>query len=307
MTFGSAFAGTGGFDLGFERAGMTGLWQIERDKECNRVLEQRFPNARRFGDIKTVDPGELADVDVLCGGIPCQDYSLAGKRAGLAGDRGALWWPFHLLLGFLKPRFAVVENVVGLLGSNEGRDFATILAGLEEHGYRWAYRVLDSRWFGIPQTRRRVIVVASLGDFACARVLFDGAEVRDVSPSYSCHEMEPSGKVVGTLDCRSRTRFAHWNQILWDGTGLRGLTDDERDLVQGFPAGWGSVCSSNQRGKQTGNAFPPPMAEWLGRRIMAATPKDDGATRLGASDPSPRGSVKKEENKENGATKEGGE
>jgi len=96
---------------------------------------------------------------------------VAGRRAGLSGQRSSLWFEFERILSELRPRWCVVENVPGLLSSNSGRDFARILMGLGELGYGWAYRVLDARWFGVPQRRRRVFVVGCLGDQARAQAV----------------------------------------------------------------------------------------------------------------------------------------
>jgi DNA (cytosine-5)-methyltransferase 1 len=173
LTFGSLFSGIGGFDLGFQRAGMVCRWQVEIDAACRQVLARHWPDVPRYEDVKNVGDGTLAPVDVICGGFPCQDVSVAGKRAGLAGERSGLWFEFHRILGELHPRWAVIENVPGLLSSNGGRDFAAIVSGLVELGYRVAWRVLDAQYFGVAQRRRRVFLVASLGTGSAAQVLFE--------------------------------------------------------------------------------------------------------------------------------------
>jgi DNA (cytosine-5)-methyltransferase 1 len=160
---GSLFAGIGGFDLGFEREGFNVAWSVEWDRNAQAVLRQRFPNAKVFGDIREVDPDLLERVDVICGGFPCQDLSVAGKRVGLAGERSGLFHDAMRLVRKLKPKILVLENVPGLLSSNNGLDFATVL---REVGEGWdceevAWRVLDSQFFGVPQKRRRVFIVGS--------------------------------------------------------------------------------------------------------------------------------------------------
>jgi len=121
------FAGIGGFDLGFERAGFHVSWCIEWDKHAQAVLRKRFPYATIYGDIREVDPAQLAPVDVVCGGFPCQDLSVAGKRAGLAGERSGLFHDAMRLIRKLNPKLLVLENVPGLHSSNRGLDFATVL------------------------------------------------------------------------------------------------------------------------------------------------------------------------------------
>src|SRR5688572_2787669 len=95
---GSLFSGVGGIDLAFQNAGFDISYQVEIDKFCSRVLEHHFPNVKRFGDIKEVKGEELPEVDILSGGFPCVDVSVAGKRAGLAGTHTGLWWEFHRII-----------------------------------------------------------------------------------------------------------------------------------------------------------------------------------------------------------------
>jgi DNA (cytosine-5)-methyltransferase 1 len=153
MTFGSLFAGVGGFDLGFERVGMRCLWQVEIDKFCLGVLERHWPDVRRYIDVREVGRRNLGAVDLVGGGFPCQDVSLAGKRAGLAGVKSGLWFEFHRVLEELRPRWVVAENVPGLLSSNGGRDLGIVVQGLAEIGYGVAWRVLDAQHFGVAQRR----------------------------------------------------------------------------------------------------------------------------------------------------------
>lgn len=175
MKFGSLFSGIGGFDLGFQRAGLSCAWQAEIDSDCNRVLEKHWNGVTKYKDVSTI--GRLEPVDVICGGFPCQDLSVAGKRTGLAGERSGLWFEFLRIIGLNKPRWVVIENVPGLLSSDEGRDFAVILRGLVQCGYCLAWRVLDAQYDGVAQRRRRVFIVGSLGDGSCAEILFESESV----------------------------------------------------------------------------------------------------------------------------------
>ena len=193
MKFGSLFSGIGGFDLGFERAGMECAWQIEIDKDCGRVLSKQWPDVERFEDVTKC--GRLPDVDVCVGGFPCQDLSVAGQREGLAGERSGLWFEFLRIIELNRPRFIVIENVPGLLSSwspvepppdavegcewdvEENSDFETILIGLSELGYCLASRILDAQYDGVAQRRERVFIVGSLGDGSCAEILFESDSV----------------------------------------------------------------------------------------------------------------------------------
>jgi DNA (cytosine-5)-methyltransferase 1 len=129
------------------------------------VLAHRFPNTPNYGSLTEYQswPIETGSIDLLVGGTPCQSFSVAGLRKGLADPRGNLALVFLGLADKLKPRWIVWENVPGVLSSDGGRDFGSFLGALEQLGYGWAYRVLDAQYFGVPQRRRRVFVVASLG------------------------------------------------------------------------------------------------------------------------------------------------
>lgn len=162
-TMGSLFAGIGGFDLGFERSGFDVRWCVEKDKNCQKVLKRRFPNAKIYGDITQIKDEELEKVDVVCGGFPCQDLSVAGKRKGLAGERSGLFYEAVRLVRAIKPQFLILENVPGLLSSNKGHDFAAVIREVDQG---WpceeiGWRILDSRHFGVPQRRKRIFIVAS--------------------------------------------------------------------------------------------------------------------------------------------------
>jgi DNA (cytosine-5)-methyltransferase 1 len=161
LTVGSLFAGIGGFDLAAEQVGMEVAWQSEIDPKASKVLAHHWPLVANLGDVHGVRYPPV--VDVLCGGFPCQDYSVAGAGAGLAGDRGALWWEYHRLIAFLSPTWVVAENVPGLLSSRDGADFETIVGSLSELGYGVAWAVLDAQYFGVAQRRRRVFIVGHSG------------------------------------------------------------------------------------------------------------------------------------------------
>ena len=169
----SLFTGVGGLDLGLERAGMRTVAQVEIDPYARQVLEKHWPDVPRWEDVRDVGAATLPDADVLVGGFPCQDVSVAGARAGLDGDRSGLWFEFARVIRETAPRWVLIENVPGLLSSNGGRDLGTVLGFLGEHGFRWAYRVLDSQWFGVAQRRRRVFIVASRTAGSPVEVLFE--------------------------------------------------------------------------------------------------------------------------------------
>ena len=167
VRFVSTFAGVGGFDLGFERAGLSCVGQVEIDKKCNEVLVKHWPDLVRHDDIETArdwadERGITGSVDVVCGGFPCQDVSIAGVRKGLAGQRSGLFFSAVAFASHTEAAVIVLENVPGLLSSNKGRDFGTVITTLAEAGYpHIEWRVLDSQYFGVAQRRKRLFVVAS--------------------------------------------------------------------------------------------------------------------------------------------------
>ncbi|MFZ4600760.1 MAG: DNA cytosine methyltransferase [Terrimicrobiaceae bacterium] len=166
LTAVSLFAGVGGFDLAMERNGIDVVAAVEIDEKARAVLARQFPNTRLFADVTKVSSNELRDAGfvpdrgIITGGFPCQDLSVAGRRAGLAGERSGLFWHIIRLVDELHPRWIVLENVPGLLSSEGGRDMGIVLGALGECGYGVSYRVLDAQHFGVPQRRRRVFIVA---------------------------------------------------------------------------------------------------------------------------------------------------
>jgi DNA (cytosine-5)-methyltransferase 1 len=166
----SLFAGIGGFDLAMERAGIKVVAAVEWDKHAQKVLAKQFPNTQIYGDITGVTGEQLINAGfdpangIITGGFPCQDLSVAGRRAGLTGSRSGLFWEICRLLDETKAQNFILENVPGLLSSNEGRDMGTVIRALEERGYSIAWRVLDAQHFGVAQRRRRVFIVGNLGN-----------------------------------------------------------------------------------------------------------------------------------------------
>jgi DNA (cytosine-5)-methyltransferase 1 len=153
LTFGSLFSGIGGLDLGLERAGMKCAWQVEIDPYCQKVLTKHWPNVPKFEDVRTFTP---TAVDVVAGGFPCQDVSVAGPKVGIDGPRSGLWRELHRIISEVRPQFAIVENTAGLLV----RGLDRVLGDLAGIGYDAEWGVLSSCRFGAPHVRQRVFIVA---------------------------------------------------------------------------------------------------------------------------------------------------
>jgi len=201
-TFVSLFAGIGGFDLGLECAGWRSVGQIEIEPFCQRLLAVRFPEAPRHGDVTTYAPERGREaIDLLVGGFPCQDLSVAGKRAGLSGERSGLFWQIVRLAKELKPTWGLFENVPGLLSSHRGRDFWLVLRGLRECWPAVGWRVLDSRHFGVAQRRRRVFLVCGPTEAGVAEVLaLTQGGAGDLEAGGEAGARAAAGAVFGTLN-----------------------------------------------------------------------------------------------------------
>ena len=218
MRLGSACSGIGCIDLGLERAGFEPAWQIEWDKFPRSVLEEHWPDVQRYRDLSTVNTDELAPVDLIAGGTPCQDLSVAGQGAGLDGERSGLFFDFVRLVDSQPSSWVLWENVPGALSSNAGADFSRVLEGFT--GYRpepadrwrksgwcigpkrWAvWRVLDAQYFGVAQRRRRLFVVAGPRDCPSPQVLLEPD-----SGSRNPREGEAKREVTATLGGSSPTQ-----------------------------------------------------------------------------------------------------
>ncbi len=176
----SCFSGIEAASVAFEPLGFKTVGLSEVDPFCCELLKQKIPGTLNFGDIKKHREWKLPrSIDLVCGGPPCQSYSLAGLRKGMEEPRGNLSLTYLSFLERVCPRWVLIENVYGLLSSNEGRDFGTILGALAECGYGFAYAVLNAQNFGVPQRRRRVFIVGhSGGDWKRpAAVLFNSESV----------------------------------------------------------------------------------------------------------------------------------
>lgn len=184
MRFISLFAGVGGFDLGLERAGHTCIGQVDIDKNCLKVLQEHYPNVPKWDDVQTAKEwadaqGFVGTTDLVVGGFPCQDVSVAGRRAGLAGQRSGLFFSALEFAVYVKAQTIILENVPGLLSSNNGRDFGTVIFEMANAGYRHIeWRVLDSQFFGVPQRRRRIFIVGSTIDRSRSPILIERESLR---------------------------------------------------------------------------------------------------------------------------------
>ena len=287
ITIGSLFAGIGGFELGLERAipNSQTIWQVEQDKFCKKILHKHWPNAVIYDDVCTVGKHNLEPVDIICGGFPCQGISQAGKMEGLKDARSGLWWEMHRIIGELRPRVAVLENVPNLIALG----LPEVLGSLSEIGYDAEWTVVQaggSKGFGAPHLRKRLFIVAysrsstgrhgrhrleetrSQQGFESAVLHQTGAgntkEFRDsskIQPSPN-----PSGSFIQTNRVPSRLR--------------QGYSDADNSFHPTGFAYWAEtqapppVCSVDDgipdrlaKLRALGNAIVPQCSEWVGRKI----------------------------------------
>jgi DNA (cytosine-5)-methyltransferase 1 len=304
----SLFSGVGGFDLGLERAGHRVIAQVENDPFFQRVLAARWPGVERVGRVETYARelrGHARTVDLLTGGFPCQDLSVAGKRAGLGGARSSLFYEYVRIAKALRPTWGLVENVPGLLSSHRGRDFWLVLQGLRECWPAVGYRILDSQHFGVPQRRRRVFLVGGPTEAGAAEVLALTASGGGDSPARG----EAGTDVAASLTSGSHrpgvndpgrrkeddvnlvpSSLASWPSPVRAQSvahaAIRRLTPLECEKLQGFPPGWTCLCTpldayaadpdaaalacrcpDSPRYRAMGNAVTVPVIEWIARRI----------------------------------------
>ena len=236
MKFGSLFAGIGGLDLGLERAGMECVWQVEIDDYCTKVLEKHWPDIPRYRDVRHVT--QLPQVDLICGGFPCQPVSIAGKGKAQEDERW-LWPSFERVIRMVRPRYIFVENVPGLLR----RGMSDVLGGLASCGYDAEWESIPAAAFGAPHRRDRVYIVAYASGNRLEGKLRQGSIPQNRPP---------------------KTLFArHKKQV-----GML-VKDWEVELAESYVSRMAhGITDRTRRIKALGNAVVPQVAEWIGRRIM---------------------------------------
>jgi DNA (cytosine-5)-methyltransferase 1 len=210
MKYLSVCSGIEAATLAWKPLGWTPVAFAEIEKFPCAVLEYYYPDVPNLGDMTQIDGEKYrGTVDLVVGGTPCQDFSIAGKRAGMAGERGKLALAFVDLAHKVLPRWLVWENVSGVLSSGGGNDFADFLLALRKCGYHVGYRVLDAQYFGVPQKRRRVFVVGYFGDWRpAATVLFDPSCLRRGTPPSRQKETEVAGTLKGSAGGRGANSAA---------------------------------------------------------------------------------------------------
>lgn len=248
MNFISLFAGAGGIDLGLERAGMNCVAQIEIVESARQVLANHWPNVdRSILDVRKAGRKNLPPADLICGGPPCQPHSIAGDRRASLDERD-LWPEFYRIIRETLPRWVLVENVPGLLSSENGRYYRNLLVDLAEVGYDAEWRIIPASSFGAPHRRSRVFIVAYSDKTGLAErgdELFQSQ--KENSEKGSSWEAFGFTNLVESLHKTPHKNGTGEPPFLRKNHGVSGRVD---------------------RIKMMGNAVVPQVAEWIGKRIM---------------------------------------
>ena len=202
MRYGSVCSGIEAATVAWHSLGWKAAWYSEIEPFPCAALKHHYPAVPNYGDMTKYEEWPNEPINLLVGGTPCQSFSVAGLRKGLADPRGNLMLTYGAIARRYRPEWLVWENVPGVLSSNRGRDFGTFLGMLAELGYGFAYRVLDAQYFGVAQRRRRVFVVANARSWQrAAAVLFESESVqRNPAPSREARQGSPRGVGGGPAD-----------------------------------------------------------------------------------------------------------
>lgn len=241
---GSLFSGIGGFELGLERAiPAETIWQVEQDKFCQSILKKHWPKAKIYDDVRNITKDNVEPVDILCGGFPCQDISIAGKTRGLKGEKSGLWWEMWRIISELRPRIIVLENVSNILRLG-GRE---VVGSLAQIGYDAEWTTLRASDFGAPHRRERWFCVA-----------YPNSEFLDNDKS-----MEWKKRGQKTSSTRKMDAF---NKISRKRTSNNPRWEENVHPPQFCHVDDG-IPNRVARLKALGNAIVPQCSQWIGEQI----------------------------------------
>lgn len=283
------FSGIGGFSLGLERTGhFETCYFAEVEPYPIKTLAKNWPHIPNLGDVTAIDFTTF-DVDVICGGFPCTDISIASKsKDGIYGKRSGLWKQFFRAIHEAQPQYVLIENVFALLG----RGLNTILQDLATCGYDATYTMLDSKYFGVPQRRRRVYILGvrdgipadadifQLGQRSTPEHIaevqaFDGGFAWDYTQSagvanpfaFFTRQRSDQFACVGLSGTITKRDYKSYTDLVVQDGFIRRVVPAERMLLQGFPVDW--LADGEDMDKFKANGMTVPVVEWIGHRLHA--------------------------------------
>ena len=273
IKIGSLFAGIGGFELGIERAipNSSTIWQVEQNEFCQRILKKHWPNATIYNDVKHINKNNVEPVDILLGGFPCQDISIAGKRKGInEGKKSSLYFEMHRIISELRPRIVVMENVPAITN----RGLSEVLGSLSEIGYDAEWTIISAKDFGAPHLRKRWFCVAypnagrsrSNGEIQAGRDPIKTGDSRSHAPnSDGLGSRKTSNEWITPVYCKGQ-QIQSWRSPQQKNTA--------GNYWQRFPT-QSPLCHRNDgipdrlaKLKALGNAIVPQCSEWIGQQIL---------------------------------------
>ncbi|MEU8979054.1 MULTISPECIES: DNA cytosine methyltransferase [Streptomyces] len=284
LTVAGLFAGIGGVECGLQAAGMQTKLLCEWWEPAQAVLEHRFPDTPLHDDIQTLS--HLPEVDVVTAGFPCTDLSQAGRTAGIHGEASGMVKHLFKLLADASPRWVVIENVRNMLSLDRGTAMEYLVGEFERLGYTWAYRLVDSRFTGVPQRRHRVIFVASRTDDPRAVLFADNAgelpESEYKEDAFGFYWTEGNTGLGWAKDALPTLKGgsglgipsspAMWIPGAPSGRAIVTPRIEDAEALQGFPRGWTEAALKKAkpgvRWKLVGNAVTVGVSEWLGNRLL---------------------------------------
>jgi DNA (cytosine-5)-methyltransferase 1 len=282
IKIGSLFSGIGSFELGLERSipNSETVWQVEQDKFCQSILEKHWPSAQKHNDVNKVGAHNLEPVDIICGGFPCQDISIAGDQRGIYAERSGLWWEMQRIISELRPRVVVVENVPALyvLGMRE------VLGSMASIGYDAEWTTISAAQCGAPHVRKRVFIVCYPSTSSNKRWTF--TNTNNINTSNSIQTRRSSSIAYGIEDATNTNSTSFEKQSgnsisletarRFERRNSKTNGNDKRNYWEKVspPSALCRVDDGITRRvaklKALGNSIVPQCSEWIGHQIMKA-------------------------------------
>lgn len=267
------FSGIGGFSLGLERAGMETVAFCEFDPHAQAILKKHWPDVPIYEDVRELDATKYrGTIDVVCGGFPCQDLSIAGKKAGFTGERSSLYREMLRVIGECLPRYAVFENVTGLLTGESGRWFAKFLYDLAEIGYDAEWHCISASYLSAPHHRDRVWIIAyPRSNDGHASENEECGEQREEQPFVDLAASSENATNTNTKRCEGFAKIAHnlkqQIELMRSAPNERGRRHLSAPPLCGKDDG---LSRPLDRLRRLGNTVYPPIPEAIGRALMKA-------------------------------------